>query len=297
MSKVKQVLGRAKVNAVKLAAAAKMPPVEMVGHYYSPLTNPADAERAITWASSTKIPVGVNIDLAATAALAAELAPLWSDLDVSTGRYHRSLMFEAIDAAIYQSMLRHFRPARVLEVGSGYSTAVALDTIERFALDTRIECIEPNPERLLQLLREDDDVPLRQSFVQDVPLDVFDSLSAGDFLFIDSTHVAKAGSDVVWTTLRVLPRLKPGVIVHIHDMFWPLEYQARWLRGRRDWNEIYLIHAFLSGNPSWRVLLFNDQVLLDRPDLASKYFPDMPGHRPGGLWLERLPDKTSAPQQ
>jgi predicted O-methyltransferase YrrM len=197
-------------------------------------------------------------------------------------------MYEAVDAAIYHSLLRHLRPRRVLEVGSGYSTAVALDTIEAHGLDTVVECIEPNPERLQGRLRPGDDVHLRQQLVQDVPVEVFIELEAGDFLFIDSTHVVKAGSDVVWTTLQVLPRLKPGVVVHIHDMFWPMEYPDRWLRQRRDWSEIYLIHAFLAGNPAWRVLFFNDQALLAHPEVAAEYFPDLPGHRPGGLWLEKI---------
>jgi predicted O-methyltransferase YrrM len=277
----------AKRRARILQSAVKLPPRSPLGHYYSPMTTPEDAERAISWKGEVETPAGVNVDLEDLAELACELAPMWADLDTTTRRYRRDVMYELVDAAIYHSMLRHFRPARVLEVGSGYSTAVALDTIDAYDLPTKVECIEPNPERLQSLLRPSDDVALRRAFVQDVPLEVFDELESGDFLFIDSTHVVKAGSDVVWTTLRVLPRLKPGVIVHIHDMFWPLEYKDRWLRERRDWNEIYLIHAFLSGNPSWKIVFFNDQALLANPALHEQYFPHMPGHRPGGLWIQR----------
>lgn len=264
-------------------------PVAPPGHYYSPLTTAADAERAIAAAESTEVPTAVPIDLEALAAFALELAPMWTDLRTAPpARYRRDMMYEQIDAAVYHSMLRRFGPARVLEVGSGYSTAVALDTIEAHGLVTQVECVEPNPERLRSLLRPGDDVKLRQSLVQDVPIEIFEQLNANDFLFIDSTHVAKAGSDVVWTTLRILPRLQPGVIVHIHDMFWPLEYQDRWLRGRRDWNEIYLIHAYLAENPHWRILFFNDQALLANPQLRSTYFPHLPDQRPGGLWLQRV---------
>ena len=211
----------------------------------------------------------------------------WGDLQRDR-RYRPNLIYNEADAAVYHSLLREFRPAQVLEVGSGLSTAVALDTIETHRLATRIRCVEPNPARLRSILRPEDDVPLHAALVQDVPLEVFDELDAGDVLFIDSTHVAKAGSDVVWTTLRILPRLSDGVLVHVHDIFWPWEYPEKWLRRRRDWNEIYLLHAFLSGHAGWRVLFWNDLIWQTRPDLVQRHLPGSVGARPGGLWLEKL---------
>lgn len=219
--------------------------------------------------------------------LASMLAPYWHELDVS-GRYCRDNMFELQDAAIFHSMLRHYRPSRIIEVGSGFSTAVALDTIEKHGLSSKVTCIEPHPQRLKALLRQGDQLELIQKPVQDVAPELFEELNSGDFLFIDSTHVVKAGSDVVWTTLRVLPRLRTGVIVHIHDMFWPMEYPAAWITGQRDWNEIYLVHAFLADNPRWRVLLFNDRMERDWPHLAAGRFDEAAGIRPGGLWLEKI---------
>jgi len=196
-------------------------------------------------------------------------------------------MYCEADAAVYHSMIRRYQPRRIIEVGSGFSTAVALDTAEDHHLSMDITCIEPYPDRLESLIRTNDDVHLRRSIVQDVPLDIYTTLDAGDMLFIDSTHVAKAGSDVVWTTLRVLPNLRPGVLVHIHDMFWPFEYKPEWHRARRDWTEIYLIHAFLSGNPGWKVLFFNDLVWTQFGDIVEKYAPATRGQRPGGLWLQK----------
>jgi predicted O-methyltransferase YrrM len=257
------------------------------GHYYSPLTNHEDAARAARWAAMGESPAGVRFDREEAAQLARTLAPMWSELSTDR-RYRRAAMYELADAAVYHSMLRHFRPSRVLEIGSGYSTAVALDTIELHDLDTVVACVEPNPERLNSLLNNKDDITLYRQLVQDVPLSTFDTLAAGDFLFIDSTHVVKAGSDVVWTTLHVLPRLAAGVIVHIHDIFWPMEYKDEWLQKRRDWSEIYLIHAFLSGNPDWRVLLFTDEVWHAQPELVRMHLPAAADQRPGGLWLERV---------
>jgi hypothetical protein len=97
----------------------------------------------------------------------------------------------------------------------------------------------------------------------------FSELEAGDFLFIDSTHVVKAESDVVWLFLHVLPHLKPGVIVHVHDILWPFEYPEEWLRERRDWTEGYLVHAFLAGNAEWEILLFSSWLWQCHPELAA----------------------------
>ena len=159
-------------------------------------------------------------------------------------------MFGHADAALYRAILSYLRPSRIIEVGSGFSTAVALDEADANPglAGLEITCVEPYPQRLLALLRSSDHVTLLRCPVQDVPLEAFDKLGAGDILFIDSSHVAKAGSDVTWLLLRVLPRLVPGVAVHLHDIFWPFTYRADWLEERRDWNEAYFLHAFLSGN-------------------------------------------------
>jgi len=270
-----------------VVAVVTDPPFAPIGHYYSPLTARGDGERATRWAAAQQVPVGVDVDLAEMAVLAGKLAPMWAELP-QTQRYRQASMFALADAAVYHSMLRYFSPAHIVEVGSGYSTAVALDAIDAYQLPTKLQCIEPYPERLLNLLRPADEVSLTRSIVQDVPLSSYDILGSGDFLFIDSTHVAKSGSDVVWTTLQVLPQLAAGVIVHIHDMFWPLEYKDDWLLRRRDWNEIYLIHAFLSGNTHWRILFFNDQIWRTQPKLIQRHLPASVGQRPGGLWLQKI---------
>ena len=134
-------------------------------------------------------------------------------------------------------MLGWLQPERIIEAGSGYSTMIALD--EGYP----VTCIEPHPDRLLSLVRPGDPVTLLRQLVQDVPLSLYGELAAGDILFIDSSHVVKAGSDVCWLLLRVLPRLAPGAVVHLHDIFWPFEYPAAWLREHRDWTEDYLLNA------------------------------------------------------
>jgi predicted O-methyltransferase YrrM len=158
-------------------------------------------------------------------------------------------MFEPPDAAVYRAVIGRYRPRRIIEAGSGFSTAVALAEAAALGLDTEVTCVEPHPERLESLLRPGDQVTLIRRPVQDVPVAAVTALAAGDILFIDSSHAAKAGPDVTWLTLQVLPLLAPGVVVHVHDVFWPHGYPAAWLRERRDWNESYFLLAFPSGNP------------------------------------------------
>jgi hypothetical protein len=143
------------------------------------------------------------VDLRATdqLLLANKLGPMWGETP-RNGRYAvgDNQMFPLSDAAVYSSLLRTEPPARIVEVGSGYSSAIALDTAVRWGIDIELTFIEPYPRRLLDLLSDDDDrrVTLRREPVQDTPREVFGQLSDGDILFIDSTHVVKAGR--TWVT-------------------------------------------------------------------------------------------------
>jgi Methyltransferase domain len=277
----------AKRQLSTLVTVIRSPLQAVPGHYYSPLTTREDGQRAARWAAPGLDPIGLEIDKDGWTALAGELAAQWLDVELGP-RYRPCAMFGVADAAIYSALLRKFKPKRVLEVGSGYSTAVALDAISRHELGTAVDCIEPHPERLQSLLGPTDSFTLHQVGVQDAPAELFSGLAAGDFLFVDSTHVVKSGSDVVWNTLRLLPSLPAGVFVHIHDIFWPMEYPESWLLGRRDWNEIYLIHAFLAGNRDWEIVLFNDWVWQNCVDLVGQHLPKAAGERPGGLWLRKI---------
>jgi len=116
------------------------------------------------------------------------------------------------------------------------------------------------------------------------PEELVSGLEPGDFFFIDSTHVVKAGSDVVWLYLHVLPLLPPGAIVHIHDVFWPFEYLDDWLREGREWTEIYLLHAFLMYNADWEILLFGSWLWHEHPELVPA---DLAASQPGSIWLRR----------
>ncbi|MEV7008355.1 class I SAM-dependent methyltransferase [Streptosporangium sp. NPDC051022] len=268
-----------------MGAALTTPPWMPPGHFYSPLTAAADVKRALDWKRTPgkdRVP-GVDLREAEQTALAADLAEELG-APFEGPRYTPSnSMFCAADAAVYRSMLRHHRPRRVMEIGSGFSTAVALDTLDS---SVEVTCVEPYPDRLLGLMRpgDSDRLTLLRVPVQDVPLETYAKLESGDILFIDSTHVAKAGSDVIWLFLQVLPRLAPGVVVHVHDVFWPFDYPDDWLREGRDWNEDYFLHAFLVGNSGYEILLFSSWLWHEHPELVPA---SLTTDAPGSIWLRR----------
>jgi hypothetical protein len=279
---VPRIVGRGYRTLRAVAAVIASPPYFWPGHFYSPLTSGDDIRRALKWQDAP----GVELNESGQLALAASFRPVMETPEPGP-RYHESSpWFGNGSAAIYRAMLRYLRPSRIIEIGSGFSTAVALDEADAVPglAGLEITCVEPYPQRLLALLRSSDHVRLLRCPVQEVPLEAFEKLGAGDILFIDSSHVAKAGSDVTWLLLRVLPRLAPGVAVHLHDIHWPFTYPADWLQERRDWNEAYFLHAFLSGNADWEILLFASWLWHQHADMLPARIADGPS---GSIWLRK----------
>jgi predicted O-methyltransferase YrrM len=279
------LLIRASRTVRSVRAVMASPPFVAPGHFYSPLTTGTDRGRALTWSDAP----GVDLAEERQLALAEQLRPSLAEPFPGPRYVAANNMYGPADAAVYRAMLTHLRPARVLEVGSGYSTAVALDEADAnpSLSAVRITCIEPYPDRLLRLLRASDRgrLTLLRQPVQDVDIRSYERLGPGDVLFIDSTHVVKAGSDVIWLFLHVLPRLATGVVVHVHDVFWPFEYPAKWLHQGRDWTEAYLLHAFLAGNASWEILFFSSWFWQCWPDLVPQR---LASEAPGSIWLRKV---------
>ena len=165
---------------------------------------------------------------------------------------------------------------RIIEVGGGNSTlllatAARQNASEGFPCD--LVSIEPNPAPFLQ-----NGVPgltqLIAGPIQKAPLELFRTLRANDILFVDSSHVVSVDSDVVYVCLRVLPELAPGVIVHFHDIFAPLDYPEKFVRTNLCfWNEQYMLEAFLSFNSDFRVLWSSSAMQQFRPDVLRQSFP------------------------
>lgn len=258
----------------------RRPPWVAHGHFYSPSASRNDIARALSWPDEAP---GVDLRSSQQLDLAVQIAPMLNEAPRDRFRANNN-MFGIADAAVLHAMIRHLAPQRIIEVGSGYSTAMLLDTADQAGLDIEITCIEPYPDRLMHILRPHDRVSLVSKPVQEVALSSFTSLEDHDILFIDSTHVAKAGSDVLWLFLHVLPRLRSGVVVHVHDIFWPFEYPETWMREGRDWTEAYLLNAFLCHNNSWDLLFFSSWLWRQHPELL----PDgLRGSAPGSFWMQR----------
>lgn len=247
------------------------------GHYGSPLPDPGDISGVypkLTTNAGPDVP-GVELNPFGQLALLHDLAPFAADPPFPAApkpdfRYHyENPFFTYADAIVLYAMLRHLRPNRVIEVGSGFSSAVMLDTRDRCPeVRPELVFIEPTPDRLFGLLTPADrqTCTVVQSRVQWVPVDEFRTLGENDILFIDSSHVAKIGSDVNYLFFQVLPNLRPGVVVHVHDVFWPFEYPKAWYDLGWAWNEAYLLRAFLQFNASFEVMLFLSQLEAQYPD-------------------------------
>lgn len=201
--------------------------------------------------------------------------------------------YPSVDAELLYALLRHLRPRRLLELGSGYSTLVAAQAARVNAGEGRpleLTSVDAAPRETL-LAGLDAAVRLERDRAEDLPLARFGELERGDVLFVDTSHTVKHGSEVNRLVLEVLPRLAPGVVVHFHDVFLPYAYPREWLVDELMFAEQYLIQAFLSGNRDWRVLVAAHALARADPERLARTFPSLsriPSVGPSALWLERV---------
>jgi hypothetical protein len=279
---------------------ASAPPQLFVppGHFYSPIVDVGEASRHLNALAQNppETLLGITIDRPELVRNWHSLLPFLTTVpfpDAKDAGYRYAFENPAYswgDASILHSMLRRHRPKRLIEIGSGYSSACSLDTVEKYLDgDCEITFIEPYPQLLRDLIGEETPrIRVLDKPVQEIPLETFDQLEAGDFLFIDSTHVLRTGSDVCFELFEILPRLATGVFVHFHDMFWPFEYPRQWvIDENRSWNEVYAVRAFLTQNASWRIVMFNDYFAKYERPLIESTFPKFMRNTGGALWLER----------
>jgi hypothetical protein len=240
---------------------------------------------------------GVDLNVEGQLQLLDRLAPFYGEQpfsDEPSGGLRYSFnndYFTHSDAIFLYCMIRHAQPKRIIEIGSGFSSFVMLDTNERF-FDNRIRLtfIEPNDQRLRSRLKEKDFsvTDILSKPVQEVALSRFDGLEAGDILFVDSSHVVKVGSDVNHILFAVLPRLPKGVYVHFHDVFYPFEYPVEFLEEGRYWSEDYILRAFLQFNSAFKVRIWNEFLAMFHPDKLEAAMPLCMKNTGGSLWLERV---------
>lgn len=195
--------------------------------------------------------------------------------------------FSGFDAVAYYSLIRHLKPRRIIEIGGGYSTRIANKALAANQ-SGRLTCIEPFPEDRLNGAKLG--VQLITKRVEEIDVSFFSGLEANDILFIDSTHTVKFGSDVCYEILEILPTLKAGVWVHVHDIFFPHDYPAEWLLERRlALNEQYLLEAFLAFNRDFEVALSNYWLSLDHARSVKRLSPTATaGTGCSSFWLRRI---------
>lgn len=281
-----------------MRTARTSPPGFPPGHFYSPIPDYDEVERrsAELFAPCPRSIPGIDLreeaqlELIPTFARLHREAPFTEEPGPLRYRYDNPA-FGHGDALTLHAMMRHFRPSRIVEVGCGWSSGVMLDTDELFLEQrTALTFVEPYPETLQQVARPGD---LRRGRflpvpVQAAPLEIFTALEGGDILFIDSTHVSKIGSDVNTLFFRVLPALRPGVLVHLHDIAYPFEYPRDWVLGEgRAWNEAYLLRAFLQFNGEFEIVFWGSFLARFHRERLVRELPIWSRNPGASIWLRR----------
>lgn len=262
-------------------------------HYYEPVFHPRHLREPLD--QPRHLP-GLDLDVEGQKALLAKFqfqdelkAFPWNPAP-TLGFAFNNRSFGPGDAEILYSMIRHFRPRRIVEIGSGNSTLMAVAAVRcNHELDRTYSCehlcIEPYEMPWL----EQTGVQVVRERVEDVGLEPFLALEAGDLLFIDSSHMVRPQGDVLREFLEILPVLKPGVVVHVHDIYTPRDYPEKRLRDEvRFWNEQYLLEALLSGGSKLRVIAALNFLKHDHPAVLNRCCPVLAAHpeaEPGSFWM------------
>jgi len=255
-------------------------------HYYSPIPTVSELKPDIF----TKVNDCVGVEFSDDSQLNNMKLIFSQYLREYTPRVNEGL--SQVDSFVLYAMIRNRKPRVLIEIGSGESTKISLSALSKNR-DEGVECqftaIEPFPNSFLKQV-EKKNFRLIESNVQDVDLDL---LSQADILFIDSSHVAKIGSDVNYEIHDIVPRLKVGALVHWHDIMIPVDYPKGWLEnGNMFWNESYMVHAFMMHNKSFRIVWASRYMQINYPEqlhVTFEYFkPKDPGQQLSSFWVERV---------
>ena len=269
------------------------------GHYYSPLNTKESIKprEERIYGSLPQSLTGMDLDESGQLEILGILEGFYPDLPWDPCpkeglRYaFDNINYSWFDAITLFGMLRHRKPKRIIEVGSGYSSCAMLDIDELFLeRSTDFTFIDPNPGLLHSLSRHGDLERCRviTEMVQDVDFRVFETLQAGDFLFIDSSHVAKVGSDVCHILFEIMPRLANGVMIHFHDVYYPFEYIKEIVYWGISWNETYMLRAFLLHNNLFKIRFMNTFIAKFHHERLQRTMPMALNNTGGSLYIEKI---------
>jgi len=268
----------------------------ILDNYYEPLVNPKKhlkknlridrILRGIDWN------IDKQLDILHQFNFQEELKKIPLEKQNDTEYFYNNSMYASGDSEYLYCMVRHFKPKKIIEIGSGNSTLMAINAIQKNELEnTEYKChhicIEPYEQPWLEKV----DVELRREKVEDISLSMFSILGENDILFIDSSHIIRPQGDVLFEILEILPSLKPGVIIHIHDIFTPKDYLNEWIfQDKKLWNEQYLLEAFLSFNTSFEIIGAINYLSHNYRELFEEKFPifkSQEGREPAAFWIRR----------
>lgn len=262
------------------------------GHYYSPVPNPQKINLD-TIVDIKGLEQSIDLNIAQQFGFIKNLPQLlegyrfYKKKNKEARYYYDNPYYNLTDALGLFLVMNSVKPKQIIEIGSGFSSSLMLDIKEAGIPDIKLTFVDPNPDRLYTILKKEDysSVKIITKPVQQTDLAMYKSLNRGDVLFVDSSHVSKYGSDLNFILFSIVPRLKPGVLLHFHDIVYPFEYPMDWIKQGIFWNEAYLLRAFLMYNKFFTIKLFNSLI-------ARKYSTwfkeNLPGFTNGGsIWLEK----------
>jgi hypothetical protein len=211
---------------------------------------------------------------------------------------NRATGYGPIEAEVLYAFVRQHRPPRIMQVGSGISTYVCLAAAQAAGYDAKITCIDPYPTDFLLETQRAGKIDLVARPVEELDVDFFAGLSAGDFFFVDSTHTLGPAGEVTRIILEILPRLQHGVRIHFHDIWLPYDFDPRIMDRIFFWHETALLYAFLCGNDRFQVNASLSLLHHEREEALRRLLPRFDpmqmeggvrvrhGHYPNSIYLE-----------
>ncbi len=254
--------------------------------FYNPIPDIKDLEKRKVWDKKSNLEgINFNIDfqLKFLKTLGEEFSKEcnWPYYSKDPGKFHldNSLPFSFGCAAYTHSIIRKYKPKIIIEFGSGNSSKVISSAIEKNKIECNIDCnysiIDPYPSELIKNNELKSITKLYEEKAENMDISLFKELKKDDILFIDSSHMVRAGSDVNYAILEVLPKLNKGVIIHFHDIPMPYEYNKVYFTNpnfRVFWTESYLLQAFLINNNKVEIIAALKFLMTEKIDLFSKVF-------------------------
>lgn len=268
-------------------------------HYYQPLVNPKKHLKKSLRDDRTLPGLDLNVqeqlDILAKFDYSLELLNFPIDEEKGSGTieyFYNNRFYGPGDSEYLYNMIRYFKPGKIIEIGSGYSTLMAKNAIDKNknedkSYECEHMCIEPYEMSWL----ESKNVKVIRTKVEDIDTSFFRQLGPNDILFIDSSHIIRPQGDVLFEYLEILPVLNKGVIVHIHDIFTPKDYLDKWIYEHRLWNEQYLLEAFLSFNNSFKIIgatNFLSHNYTSEYSAKCPVFAKQQRCEPAAFWMKRV---------